>query len=237
VASDVSRAVCLVHSRSMTAHGRAGSWTFLVGLLPATAVLGALGGCSAKASDAGGTDGSAIAPCPATIEDTVGQTCKVEGMRCGPTFSCGPTDVPITCTCKAGTFVCIDGSGAVFDGGPPPACNLANNSGTCPPSESTADFAACTEAQIGQPCAYPAKCPGGTATFDVCTCQSAATKTGSEALVFVCENSCSGASGPLPDAGTPSPEAGTPPPEAGTPINDAASGDAPADVLEAGAGG
>jgi hypothetical protein len=167
-------------------------------------------GCSAKDNQGVSADGSVVSPCPTTIQDTVGKPCPVEGMRCGPTYSCGPTDVPITCTCFGGTFACVDGSGNPFDGSTPPACNTPPSGASCPASESAANFAPCTEAQVGQPCAYPAQCTGGTSTFDLCTCQSAVDKSGAPALVFVCENSCSGGTGPLPEAGMPESDASSP---------------------------
>jgi hypothetical protein len=86
--------------------------------------------------------------------------------------------------------------------------------GSCPASESAANFAPCSEAQIGQPCAYPPQCTGGTSKFDLCTCESAATKSGAPGLVFVCENSCSGGTGPLPEAGMPASDASRSPADA-----------------------
>jgi hypothetical protein len=90
--------------------------------------------------------------------------------------------------------------------------------GSCPSSESAALTASCSEAQSGMQCAYPPRCPGGTQAYDVCTCNNWWNSSGNLGWVFVCENSCSGGSGPLPDAGhsSSSSSGAEPQPEAGT---------------------
>jgi hypothetical protein len=192
----------------------------VIGLAVGVSALGASAGCSS--SSAGTTPPATQSyACPATIDDTVGKPCYSQGEVCGPTYSCGTTQVPITCTCFNGTFQCIDGAGKPFDNSTPPSCTTNSSSGSCPASESAANLASCTESQIGQQCAYAPQCTGGTLAYDLCTCTSATTKTGSQGLVFVCENSCSGASGPVPDAGSSQPDS-------------SATGNDAADVAEAG---
>jgi hypothetical protein len=179
-------------------------WTgVMVALALGAHALGATG-CSSSSSPAATDAGHTSQACPATIDDTVGQPCPVAGVICGPTFTCGATQVPITCTCFDGTFSCVDGSGAPFDNSSPPQCPTpGGNAASCPADEATASGATCTEPHIGQQCAYAPKCPGGTLTYDVCTCTSGTTKSGSQGLFFECEDSCTGGGGPLPEAGSP----------------------------------
>jgi hypothetical protein len=179
------------------------------GLAVGASALGASTGCSSSSPGNAPPTAQSNA-CPATIDATVGAACSKQGQVCGPTYTCGTTQVPITCTCFNGTFQCIDSAGNPFDNSSPPSCNTHPASGTCPASESAANLAPCTEAQVGQQCAYAPQCPGGTMAYDVCTCTSGTTKTGAQGLVFICENSCSGATGPVPDSGSPQPDSGTP---------------------------
>jgi hypothetical protein len=194
-------------------------------VLGIAAAVAASAGCSSSSAGTGAPSGPQSHACPATIDDTVNKPCSVQGQICGPTYDCGTTQVPITCTCTDGTFQCIDGAGNAFDNSSPPSCTTPPGGGTCPPDENTANRAACKLSQVGQQCAYAPQCPGGTQAYDVCTCTSGATKTGGQGLVFICENSCSGGTGPVPEAG-PQPEAG-PPADTGTP--DAGPPDASAD--------
>jgi len=169
----------------------------------ANALVGATG-CSSSSSSGTSKPDAQSQACPATIDDTVGQPCPVNGVICGPTFPCGATQVPITCTCFDGAFSCVDGSGAPFDNSSPPKCPTpAGNSPSCPADESSASNTTCTVAHIGQQCAYAPKCPGGTLTYDVCTCTSGTTKSGGQGIFFQCEDSCTGGGGPVPEAGAP----------------------------------
>jgi hypothetical protein len=179
-------------------------------------------GCSASSPGTAQVADGAATVCPATIDQTVGQKCSAEGLKCGPTYSCGATQVPIYCTCFEGAFRCVDGSGKTFDGTTPPSCAAGGSAGgVCPSSESEATTATCSEAQSGMQCAYAPKCPGGTLTFDVCTCSKWFDSSGNLSWVYVCDNSCSGGSGPVPEAGASSSGSGSgsgsePQPEAGS---------------------
>lgn len=189
------------------------------GLAVGVSALGASTGCSSSSAAATPT-GPVSHACPATIQDTIGAACSVKGQVCGPTFTCGTTEVPITCTCIDGSFQCVDPTGATFDNSSTTSCGTSHpGGGTCPADETTANRAACTLAEVGQQCAYAPQCPGGTQAFDVCTCTSGATKNGGQGLVYICENSCSGGTGPVPDAG------GPPPPDSGSPGDDGGSDD------------
>ncbi len=196
-------------------------WTGSLSCILALAGLGFVAGSGCSSSSSGTSQAADSAGvCPATIQDTVGQACSVEGLKCGPTFPCGVTSVPIYCRCVTGVFQCVDGAGDGYDGGTPPTCTNPKpvDAGACPATENAAATSACSAAQNGLACAYPPACDGGTQAFDLCTCGPGP----SGAFVFECENACGGAGGPLPEAGgTDEPE---PEPEAGPPGGDAGPG-------------
>jgi hypothetical protein len=184
-------------------------------------------GTSAGCSSSSATSGPPLAPegnaCPGTLDATVGAACGPPGEVCSPTFPCGLATVTVRCTCQEGTFQCTDGSGNPFaagstpscgEGGPPPAA--------CPATESAAMTTACTLAEDGQQCAYPASCRGGTLTFDRCTCEPNLAGSG---FVYECENTCNGVSAPLPEAG---PSPGSADGSSDAPASDGPGGDAKA---------
>ncbi|HEY8039737.1 MAG TPA: hypothetical protein VIF15_08090 [Polyangiaceae bacterium] len=150
-------------------------------------------GCSSTSASTTQPDASVV--CPATPDDSIGKACAQEGLRCGPAYPCGFLTVPLLCICTGGSFQCTDGAGNQLNPGDTPQCpGVPKNPPACPATELLAIQASCSSSQIGQTCAYPPQCPGGTLAYDVCSCMSGATKTGN-GLGFECDNTCGGGSG------------------------------------------
>ena len=132
--------------------------------------------------------------CPASVARTIGAACQAEGLYCAPTYDCALVQVPLSCTCMQGLFVCIDGAGNTVDAGGTPGCPAPLDA-SCPSTETSATMAACSE--VGLMCSYPSACEGG---VDSCECMAGSLVTGGGPnLVFTCQQAtCSS-----PDAGAP----------------------------------
>jgi hypothetical protein len=187
-------------------------------------------GTSAGCSSSSATSGPPVPPagnaCPGTVEATVGAACDSPGEVCSPTFPCGLATVTVRCICQEGTFQCTDGSGNPFASGGTPSCGEAGPAPmACPATESAAMTTACTLAEDGQQCPYPPSCPGGTLTFDRCTCEPNLDGSG---FAYACENACHSGSVPVPEAGTS--------PGGGDGSSDAPAGDGPGGDAHAGDG-
>lgn len=193
------------------------------GVRSLSAAVACLGLSAAASVACGGSDGSSASQamadasdmvsdagqCPASVARTIGAACEPEGLYCAPTYDCALVQVPLSCTCMQGFFVCIDGAGDTIDAGETPRCPAPLDA-SCPSSETSAGSAACTE--VGLICSYPSACDGG---MDSCECMAGSLVTGGgPSLVFSCQQAtCSS-----PDAGTVSAEAGEgAAPDAGNP--------------------
>lgn len=175
-------------------------------------------GCRSSPAAAGPPD--ALTVCPATPDDTIGQSCAVEGMRCAPEYPCGETQAVLVCTCAGGAFQCRDGRGNRLDAGDTPSCPAHGGAVVCPATEATASGATCSVP--GAQCAYPAQCDGGIPEYDTCYCFTGQTPGGTMGLRWECSNTCGGA-GTQGDGGA---DPGTPLADGALPPADGGGGDA-----------
>ncbi len=169
----------------------------LVALVPVVAVVCVGGGCSSPApvSEAG-PDAEAL--CPATLAATIGAACSVGGLTCSPQYPCGVVPAAARCVCTGGAFACSDVTGAPLVGPDAmPACPRRADAEACPPDESSATLAPCTETWLV--CSYLAGC-NTTPAFDQCVCEFGPLPKGSQGLAFRCSSHCQYITSPY-DAG------------------------------------
>ena len=183
----------------MTKRSRVGLTTAAFAGLIVTTV-----GCSPDKGPSAGSAGALgalgpLAVCPSTLAETVGAACGVPGLRCGPQYPCGLLQASLLCVCTEGTFRCTDGTGRRVTDGGKPMCPQPAPAGSCPASETSAQFASCGEQ--GLLCAYQSPC---SQRLDQCQCFSGAISDGGVGLRFECIPAvCNG------------PEAGPAPPDSG----------------------
>jgi hypothetical protein len=121
------------------------------------------------------------AVCPSTPAETAGAACGVPGLRCGPQYPCGLVQASLLCVCTEGAFQCTDGTGRRIADGGKPMCPQPAPSGSCPASETRAQFATCGEQ--GLLCAYQSPC---SRRLDQCQCFSGPIPDGGVGLRFEC---------------------------------------------------
>jgi hypothetical protein len=127
--------------------------------------LTAIGACSSSKTTSVASD--AAPECPANLDDALRATCSAAAQTCAFLYACGPFGATATCACHGGRFSCSDVTGSPLDAAAAPGCLALGDAGACPPSETAADFAPCTEP--GLQCAYPSACPSVPA-YDSCQC-------------------------------------------------------------------
>jgi hypothetical protein len=156
-----------------------------------------MGACSSTSSPPPATP-DAQATCPTTPEETIGVACAFPGLTCGPEYTCGTSTVALLCVCTAGTFQCVDGTGAAVAPDASLACPGTPATSACPTTETTAELATCTEQ--GLICSYLSSCPG---MLDQCQCAAGATVSGGFGLRFECNPLTCVDGGPPVDAAPP----------------------------------
>ena len=202
---------------------------FALGLVLAGLIgAGVAVGCSSDEQHPAAPDAEAV--CAATVADTSGHSCGVEGLRCYPEYPCGIFSAIATCICSRGRFGCTDVTGnALNPADIPPTCPPATDGGACPATRSAAELSPC--AVTGLLCAYPSGCPR-TPAFDTCECFPAKMSDGGVGLRFECSPPCMEEGGAIVSIDAPNDaplDAPDAPGEAGPPAIDAATDARPRD--------
>ncbi|MGA7123843.1 MAG: hypothetical protein WBY94_27315 [Polyangiaceae bacterium] len=165
----------------MKPHLRLALWA---GIAAPSIVIAASGaGCSSISVVPIGSSSVAQTACPATLAETIGAACAVFGSTCGPTITCGFSQISVLCLCDGHAFQCTDGAGNPVDTADAATCLTPLDASTaCPHTETAAEFAPCQS--TGLVCNYPSSCPNA---YDQCQCFPGQTRDGGFGFRFECE--------------------------------------------------